>query len=588
MNKLTRIILVGVLAALTIALSVPVMAQEVPGPGEGGAIVYQNFGADPATFNAVLSSDGTSAAVIARIFPSFLPVNPDIGFYAPASEGGVDGIAASWTISEDGLVYTFTLRDDYTWTDGTPVTADDVVYAWNAIANDSVATSLTYIRDVIATVEAADPQTVVITLTAPACNALNNISVIPVLPSHIWSGLIGEDYALMNDSEENLNPTVTSGPFSFLNFRPGEQVTLLADQNYPEGLQGYVVPEGLIFKNVPDQTVGLEQFLANEITYLGVPEARKAEFFERVQAGEFQGYVSAFGNMRFVGLNTADPANPQSALDEEGNPIDQGIHPIFGDVRVRQALNYAIQFEEINQGAFGGFGVQASTHSLGNSWAHPQDLAPYPFDQDQANALLEEAGWVDTDGDGVRNCQGCLYATEVDPTFEGSPLTFKLETNAGNTSQEALGVILQDQWSQVGADVDFQPIDFNVLVEGFTAQTFDAVMIFWGFGFPADPDGVRVTFDPENDVVGSGFNAVSYNNPRVNELVTQARTLPGCDQAERTALYQEVYQILHDESPWIWLGSGETLAVAQGSVANFSPRPSLPTWNEDEWAIPRQ
>lgn len=586
MNKLTRIFLVGIVAVLLVLLSLPVVAQEVPGPGEGGPIIYQNFGADPATFNPVLSSDGTSNFVIARIYPNFIPLNADTGWFAPASEGGNNGIAESWTVSEDGMTYTFTLRDDYTWSDGVPVTSADLVYAWNAISTEGVATSLTYLLDTIESVTAVDDYTLEVKFFEPACNALISAATIPVIPSHVWSELYGEDYALMNESDENLNPSVSGGRWSFLNFRPGEQVTMGANPNYPEGLQGHVIPEGVIYKNVPDQTVGLEQFLAGDITYIAVPSARQEEMDERATSGEFQPYRSAFGNMRFVGLNLADPNNPQPGLDEDGNPIDQGMHPIFGDVRVRQALNYAINFEEINQGAFGGFGVQSSTHSLGNSWAHPHDLAPYPFDQEKANELLEEAGWTDEDGDGIRNCTDCLYATEVDESFEGSPLAFKLETNAGNTSQEALGVILQDQWGQVGFDVDFQPIDFNVLVEGFTAQTFDAVMIFWGFGFPADADGARVTFAPENDVPGSGFNAVSYNNPRVNELLDEGLRLPGCDQAERTGLYGEMYQILHDDSPWIWLGTAETLSLAQADVVNFDPRPSLPLWNEDAWIIP--
>src|SRR5690606_5981343 len=244
-------------------------------------------------------------------------------------------------------------------------------------------------------------------------------------------------------------------------------------------------------------------------------------------------------NIRFVGLNTADPNNPQPGLDEDGNPIDQGLHPLFGDVRVRQALNYGVDFDALNEGVYFGTGVPTPTHSGAANWVDISGIEPYPFDQEKARALLEEAGWVDTDGDGIRECRGCLYAQEVDPNFEGEPLAFELLTNAGNVSQEALGNVLVDLWGEIGFDVSFAPIDFNVLVDTFTGQQFDAVMIFWGFGFPEDPDGIRVTFGPENDLPGSGFNAVSYNNPRLNELLDTALTLPGCDRAEREVLYQE-------------------------------------------------
>jgi ABC-type transport system substrate-binding protein len=139
--------------------------------------------------------------------------------------------------------------------------------------------------------------------------------------------------------------------------------------------------------------------------------------------------------------------------------------------------------------------------------------------------------------------------------------------------------------------VTFQAIDYNVLVENFTAQTFDAVMIFWGFGFPADPDGITGTFGPTEDQPGIGFNAVSYNNERVTELLDEARALPGCDQGERAELYGEIQQILHDESPWIWIGGGRTLTVGQPYIQGWEPMMNANSqagWNEDAWVLPNE
>jgi len=582
MKQLTRFILVGVLVALFAALAIPVVAQDAE-PGSGDPLIASNFGADPTTFNPFLSNDGTSNTIIARIYPGFLGTDPDIGYFVPGADGA---IVADWEVSEDGLTYTFTLRDGFVWSDGTPITSADVAYAWEVIQDTAVENggNMIDIRDKVASIETPDASTVVVTFNDPNCNSLDIIAGIPVVPSHVWREKFPTN-ADMNDSDYNLNPEVTSGIYTFLNYRPGEQTTLVANPAYPDAV---VTPEGFIFKQVADQIAGVEQFLAGQLTTLGVPSARQQELLDLGRAGEINYWESTRANMRFVGLNTADPNNPQPGLDENGEIIDQGIHPVLGDVRVRQALNYAINFEELNSGAFNGFGIQSATHSRPDDWAYDPTITPYPFDQDQARALLEEAGWVDINDDGVRECQGCLYATEVDPTFEGSPLSFELLTNAGNTSQEALGVLLQDQWGEVGFQVDFQPIDFGVLVETFTAQTFDAVMIFWGFGFPFDPDGVDATFGSVNDTPGEGFNAVSYNNPRLNELLDQARALPGCDLEERKVLYQEVYRILHDDSPWIWLGIGQTLAVAQPWVQSWAPKPTAASetlWNEASWVI---
>ncbi|MCU0497350.1 MAG: ABC transporter substrate-binding protein [Anaerolineae bacterium] len=581
MNKLTKILLVGVVAALVAILSLPIFAQEMPGAGEGGPIILPNFGADISTLNPFLSTDGTSSTVWARLYPALLGLDNEVGYYAPGAAGG---LVSDWSISDDGLVYTFTLRDDWVWSDGTPVTSADVLYSWEVIVDENVTvnSNLITLRDLISSVEAPDAQTVVITFVNPDCNALDSAATIPVVPAHVWREAFPNN-ADMNESDFNLTAPVTSGVWRFLNYRPGEQVTLVPDQNYPDAEAGYIVPQGWIFKNVADQTIQVEQFLNGQLTTMGVPQNRQQELLDLVNGGQYVGFESERANYRFVGLNLADPSNPQPGLDEEGNLIEQGIHPILGDVRVRQALNYAMNFEELNEGAFFGFGIQGATHSRPDSWAHNNDIQPYPFDPERAAELLEEAGWTDSDGDGVRECNGCETAEA------GTLLEFELLTNAGNTSQEALGTILQDQWGQVGFNVNFQAIDFNVLVETFTGQTFDAVMIFWGFGFPADPDGITVTFAPENDVPGIGFNAVSYSNERVTELLDEARALPGCDLEERAALYGEVQQILHDESPWIWIGGSKTLTVGQPYIQGWSPMPNAasPTlWNEDSWVIP--
>jgi peptide/nickel transport system substrate-binding protein len=584
MKNLTRIILVGIVIAVLAALAIPVAAQDAE-PGSGGPLILPNFGADPTTFNPFLSNDGTSSAIWTRMYPAFLATDPDIGYFVPGARGA---IVADWSVSEDGLTYTFTLRDDYTWSDGTPITSADIAYAWEVIQDETVENggNMIDLRDKVASIETPDATTVVVTFNDPNCNSLDLAAGIPVVPSHVWREQFPTN-SDMNGADYNLEPEVTGGVYNFLNYRPGEQVTLVANPAYPDGYAGAVIPEGFIYKNVADQTVQSEQFLAGQLTYMGVPSARQQELLDLGKAGEYHYHESTRANTRFVALNLADRSNPLPGLDENGEIQDQGMHPVLGDVRVRQALNYAINYEELNSGAFNGFGIQGATHSRPDDWAYDPTITPYPFDQEQAMALLEEAGWTDSDGDGVRECNGCLYAEE-NPDYAGSPLTFQLLTNAGNTSQEALGTLLQDQWGEVGFDIDFQAIDFGVLVEQFTAQDFDAVMIFWGFGFPFDPDGIDATFGSGNDTPGEGFNAVSYNNPRLNEILDEARALPGCDIDERRTLYQEAYRILHEDSPWIWIGIGQTLAVAQPWVEGWAPKPTASNealYNEDAWLI---
>src|SRR5690606_29627240 len=180
------------------------------------------------------------------------------------------------------------------WTDGTPVTSADIQYVWDAIQDEDLQYNgnLQDVKDKVVSVESPDANTVVFTFREAACNAVNTAASVNPVPAHVYTELYGEDYAAMNESDANLNPSVSAGRFSFLNFRPGEQVTLAANQGYPDPAGGAVFPEGFINRVVTDQTVQVEQFLAGELSYMTVPQSRQAELQEMVDAGEIQGVTT--------------------------------------------------------------------------------------------------------------------------------------------------------------------------------------------------------------------------------------------------------------------------------------------------------
>ncbi|MCL4254835.1 MAG: hypothetical protein KJ043_13810, partial [Anaerolineae bacterium] len=150
MNRFSKIFLLAVMLAL-VAVMMPAAAQEeeMPEPGTGGAIVAPNIGSDIATLNPIITSDGSSSAVSARIFPGFIGIDLDTANFAPMSPGAV---AADWTISEDGLVYTFTLRDDLFWSDGTPITAADMQSRYDALESGEVDSPLSNITEDVSNV----------------------------------------------------------------------------------------------------------------------------------------------------------------------------------------------------------------------------------------------------------------------------------------------------------------------------------------------------------------------------------------------------------------------------------------------------
>lgn len=579
MQKYSKVLLVGLIVVLLGALIVPISAQDQePGPGEGGPIVEANFGGqDIITLNPIVTNDNPSATVQARLYPGFIGIDPFTLNHAP--DGYAFALVTGWDISEDGRTYTFHLRDDYTWSDGVPITSADYVYSYEAIASGEVEANGSMIAGVgaIESVTALDDYTVEVVFLEADCGAIGVANLIPVVPAHHFQELF-PNFADMNEAEF-LEVTVSAGDFSFANFRPGEQVTLVADQDFPDSQLGFVVPEGWVYRNVADQNAMVEQFREGIFTYIVLPQAFQEEFREAAASGEYQIAESPQFSVTYVFWNLADRENPQSAFDDEGNPLEQGVHPIFGDIRVRQALAMGYDYNALNEGVFFGNGIQMATPVLPASWVYNPDLEAFPYDPVRADELLTEAGWIDEDGDGVRECHGCLYAEE------GTPLEFELTTNAGNTAREAAGIVLQDQWGQLGARVNFTPLDFNVLVEQLLGQTHEAVIIGLTAPPPDDPDRLRRNLTPVGDSLGAGFNTGSYNNPQVNEILEQARVLPGCDADGRRALYWEAMEIIRDEVPWLVLGTFLETRVAQPNVANWEPTMGFPRWNIDEWYV---
>lgn len=564
------------LTLLGMLVILPVLAQE---GGQGGIIIEpnSNAGSDVATLNPILGNDVYSSRVYQLMFTTLLGIDPEKGVFAP---GARNGLAKDWSYSEDGKTITYTLRDDMQWSDGTPVTAQDWIYAYNAVASGETSSPRGYAAAVIDKVEAPVPHTLVVTYKSAACNNLDNTNAIYPVPSHIFQEQVGEDYAKINEMDFNKNPVVSNGVFSFTRLSPGEQVSLSANQSYADTLLGYVNPTGFIYKNVPDVNVALEQFLAGEVNLMSesVPPQSFPDLRARGQSGEIKVFEQLDNGYEWLAFNLADPKNPQNGLDESGNPVDQGHHPIFGDPRVRRALAMAVDMDAIIQGAFFGDAVRTTSPAIATSWAYNPDLQPIPFDLEAAKAMLAEAGWTDENGDGTLEAHGAMFAPD------GTPLQFELMTSAGDKAVEAVAQLLAEQISKVGAKVDLQIIDFNVAVEKLLGQTFDTVMLGWRLSYPDDPS-FAFAFNPENDQVGGGFNFVSYNNPEVADLLKQADSLPGCDPQERAALYHQAQAKLVEDQPYIFLYTQKRLFIASGNMEGYAPYPNYDIWNIDSWAL---
>ncbi|MFQ3646313.1 MAG: ABC transporter substrate-binding protein [Anaerolinea sp.] len=558
MLKATKLLFTGAAAALIGVMALPVFAQEVA-PGEGGFIIEGNFGGDVANLNPILLSDTASARVAGFIYPGLIGVDVTTATF---TENDPAALVTNWEISEDGLVYTFTLRDDWVWSDGTPITSADILYSWNAIINPEVQSRYAYLTEYIEKVEAPTPNTYVVTFKENTCQNLPFASL-PIVPSHV----LPADLSELRTSSFNLNPTVTGGVFTFAELRPGEQVTLLANQSYGGAPNG-VLPTGFIYRNVADQNVLVEQFLAGETNVIDGPAvARRADIAaagDRVQIYEFPGNA-----WDYFAMNFADPNNPQPALDENGNRIDQGQHPIFGDPRVRRAVALAVNVDDMIQAAVFGQGERMNAFSVQSSWAYPNDLPMIEQNVDEAVRLLEEAGWM-MGPDGVR-------------VKDGRRLSFTLFTNQGNSRREAIGAIFEAQLEAIGFEVDYQAIEFNTILDLMDQQNFDAIILGWRNGYPDDPDQTSL-FTTVGDTLG-GNNFTSYYNPEVDRLMAEALVVPGCDFEARAEIYRQIQAILQADLPYIPLFTLNGYYAASADIEGFNPFPSALYWNVDRWQV---
>ena len=228
---------------------------------DGGILIGTNFGGDPTNMNPLISNNTVELALNEFLFPSLYNFDPETR--APMKAGRNDqdnGLALDWTISDDGLVYTFTLRDDVTWNDGTPVTAHDYKFTFDALASGATSSPRTDVLQSVESVEVPDDTTIVVTLKLASCRVIEELDDFGILPKHVIEPLINGDYAEIDNLEYNKNPNVTAGVFNFGSLVPDEQTSLIRNDNHWKP----VSPEGYIIRNVPDQVIGVEQFLAGE------------------------------------------------------------------------------------------------------------------------------------------------------------------------------------------------------------------------------------------------------------------------------------------------------------------------------------
>lgn len=421
----------------------------------------------------------------------------------------VGSLAESWTVSEDELTWTFNLREGVTWHDGEPFTAEDVKFTYDLILEQGLGYLYSSYLIGIADIECPDEKTVVITTDQPKANMLMNTT--PIIPKHIWSEIAPEELELY----VNENP-VGTGPFRFDSSSEGV-IKLVKNDAYFGTVPSMDECIFVSYSNSDSMAQALSLGEIDAAFNINAAQKKQLEGDGNITliSGEIPGFIQ-------VGINCwTDPAS--------------GGNPLLKDKAIRQAIEYAVDKEKIIQMAYGGEGTSGTT-LLNPGFYHyePTGDELRSYNTEKGNALLEQAGYKDTDGDGIRE------------DADGNQLEFSLITIATKSADLKAGQLIASDCQKIGISIKNETMDDGALQDKIDAGTFD--MFIWGWG--GDPDPSFIMEILTTNQIG-GNNEPRFSDARYDELFQAQPTM--IDEAERRAAILEMQKIAYDEAPYIIL-----------------------------------
>ena len=522
---------------------------------------------DPPSFNSIVGDTGYDALVSNLAMLGLTGIDPDGNIYPelaaeiPSIENG--GVV----VDEDAgtMDVTWTLRQDVKWSDGTPVTAEDVVFTWNAIMDPEKGI---WVRgsDYVDSVEKIDDHTVTFHYNNLYTGYLTQLGgeQLVIWPAHYCDVEQG-----FSDWDCGRQP-LSTGPFVLTDWQVGDHMTFEKNPNYYEA--GKPGIDEVVIKIVPDDTVRKEMLLKGDsdlIMWVSETIAKELE-------GKPDVTVSVSPTNRWVlrlYLNQA----ARGTTDPVASP-----NPFFADVRVRQAARMAVDVDTIANSVFYGFSSPAWTEFHRDPY---KCEVPRPkYDPEAAKALLEEAGWKDTDGDGVRECRGCANASE------GDLLEFELATYPDYGEPILLAQqLIGEQLAAIGMKPSLVVIEGNVMwaeaENGGTEQSGNYDMDLWDDGYSGvDPtDFLDEVYNSSAAVPGNGWNITRWVSPEMDELLAESHTL---DESKRKEVFCQMAQLLDEQVPvallFTIINADAYSSRLEGIQSNGN---DVVTWNAADWTV---
>jgi peptide/nickel transport system substrate-binding protein len=551
----------------------PVVVNCTPG-NPGGRFVVAELG-DPKTFNPITENEASSQDILRFMFWGLL--NYDV-----KSQQIEPGLAESWTNSPDGKTWTFKLRKNLRWSDGAPLTADDVVFTWNDVIYNTNIDNVTRDAFIIDgkkfAVRKIDDWTIQVVTPEIYAPFLENFGGTTIIPKHILAKAVA-DGTFTSSYGINADPSqvVGCGPFRLKEYKSGNYTLLERNPYFLEvDKQGQRLPyfDNIIFTVVPNLNAMSLRFLSGE-----------SDVDDYVYPYEYDEFKAASANGKFdllepgIGLeNSFFWFNENTGINSKtGKPyVDSKKLTWFRNVKFRQACSYAIDREAIIKSVFSGRGIPAYGYvTPGNKKWYDPNIKTYPHDPDKARELLKEIGIEKRNGDN--------FLTDTN----GNKIEFVLNTNVENDSRKKVALLISSDLEKLGMNVIFQPLEFNTLVTKID-DTYDYECVLLGLA----PGGIPDPSDSMNVLKSDGYTHQWFpreqtpSTPweaRINQLMNaQMKTL---NFDERKKDFDEVQEILAEQVPMIFTATPIYYAAIRAGIGNVRPTPLngyRATWNAEE------
>ena len=499
----------------------------------GGTLINAMTG-EPSGLISMIAGESASSAISSNIFNSLLKYDKNLELEGDLTE--------SWQISPDQKTITFKLKPNLKWADNQPLSSADVMFTWQAVTDEKNASPYASDFLLVKKAETPDPQTFRVTYAQAYAPALDSWAGLQILPKHL---LEGKD---LHTTAFARKP-VGSNYYKLDNWKHGEHLMLSRNAN---SVLGPAQIDSLVTRIIPDNSAQFLELMADNIDLMGLDPIKYSRIIPaRPELLKKLALYKELGNSyTYMGFNLK--------------------HKPFDDVRVRRAINYAIDKQEIIDGVYLGLGINiASPYKPGTRWSNPA-LQPYPYDPAKARTLLKEAGFTDSNGDGILE-------------RDGKPFSFEIITNQ-NKEREKSAVLIQRRLKEVGIDVKIRAIEWASFISRFIKTgDFDVVVLGWGLGL--DPDQYNIWHSSQQ--APGQFNFIGYNNPKIDALLEQGRLELNPDK--RMVIYHKFAEILLEDSPIIYLSAGYGLTAIHKRVKGIDD-PAPPAGighNSQDWYIPQ-